>query len=160
MTSPPPEIGLNRRVLAMDELAQMTDTRPRFEKEVKLPQDSRGTTNSAFLFSIDGMLRGQPVHGALLGGECMLVQARSLKMAERIAREGLLDTLRLARARFEEGLGRRVEVATGPTSEGLSVEAAGARGQVRSSEDPELLRTDPLLKSIIATEIGKLPWKH
>lgn len=148
------QLATARRILTMDEFVALKDAIPQFEKEIRLPGDSRGETNTVFLFSVSGMLAGEMVRGALLAGECMLVQAKSLKMAERICREGLRDTAKHAFSERE----RRGVIEVAPAMDGLSVEAGG--GKARPSEDGALLRTDPLMKSILASEIGKLPWKH
>lgn len=165
LTAPDHEIDLSgtahgqfevaRRILHADELCRMKDLQPQFEKEMKLPGDSRGPTNTVFMFSVNGLLDGKPVRGALFAGEAMLVQARTLKQAERIAREGLRDTARFAVMELEQRpVIERVQNA------GLAIEAAGQRGSVRASEDEALLRTDQVMKKILATEIGKLPWRH
>lgn len=155
------QLKIARRIISMDEFVAMTGVEPQLEKEMKLPGDSRGATNSAFLFSINGYLDGKPLKGVLLAGECMLVQAQSRKMAERVCREALRDTKRLAREHHEE-TNRAVQPATpeetSAVNAGLSIEAGG--GRARASEDPELLKSDPLMRGILATEIGKLPWKH
>lgn len=148
------QLATARRILRMDELAAMKDVKPRFEKEIKLPGDSRGATNTVFLFSLDGMLEGQPIVGALLAGECMLVQARSLKMAERIAKEGVGDTVRFA---IEQSEQENSVLDLSEMNRGISVEGGGRKA---ANEDGELLKSDPLMKSILAAEIGKLPWKH
>lgn len=148
------QLATARRILKMDELVQMKDVKARFEKEIRLPGDSRGATNTVFLFSLDGMLEGQPIVGALLAGECMLVQARSLKMAERICQEGVRDTIRYAIEQSEQA---NSLIDLSATNRGITIEGGGRKA---ASEDPDLLRSDPVMKSILATEIGKLPWKH
>ena len=148
------QLATARRILKMDELVQMKDVKVRFEKEIRLPGDSRDATNTVFLFSLDGMLEGQPIVGALLAGECMLVQARSLKMAERICQEGMRDTIRLAIEQYEQA---NSVLDLSQANRGITIEGGGRKA---ASEDPELLRSDPVMKSILATEIGKLPWKH
>jgi len=148
------QLSTRRRILTADELCRLKDARPHFEKEMVLPGDSR-KKNIVFMFSIDGMLDGEPVIGALFAGECMLVQARTLAMAERICKEGLKDTASFALAEFEDRT-RLVQPATA-MEQGLTVEAGGKRS---ASEDPDLLRSDPLMKKILATEIGGIKWKH
>lgn len=150
------QLATARRILTMDELVEMNETTPRFEKEIKLPGDSRGATNTVFLFSVDGMLKGQPVKGALLAGECMMVQARTLKAAERICKEGLRDTIGFAHEEFDNR--SLIELPESAANEGVSVEVGGRR--VRPGDDPELLRSDPTMKKMLAHMIGKLPWKH
>lgn len=150
-------LKIARRILNMDELCAMTEVRPRFELEIKLPGDSRGQKSAAFMFSIDGYLEGKALVGVLLGGECMLVQARGLKMAERIAREGLRDTVRFAKEEMENRSVIEVPGAAALAS-GLAVDVAG--GRARPSEDGQLLKSDQLLRKILATEIGKVKWKQ
>lgn len=152
------QFKIARRILNMDELVRMQSTQPRFEKDIKMPGDSRGAANTVFLFSIDGVLDGKKIEGALFAGEAMLVQARTLKKAERIAREGLADTRKLAFEEHEDRLA--VITPDGVIQAGATIEASGKRGQLSASEDPELLKSDPLMKKTLAHVIGKLPWKH
>ncbi len=150
------QLAIARRILTMDELVEMTGAVPQFEKEIKLPGDSRGATNTVFLFSVNGMLKGQAVKGALLAGECMMVQARTLKMAERICKEGLRDTIGFAHEEFDNR--SVIELPESAANEGVSVDAGGR--SARPGDDPELLKSDPTLKTMLSHLIGKLPWKH
>jgi len=148
------QLKIARRILTMDELVEIKDCRPQFEKEIKLPGDSRGATNTVFLFSVNGMLKGQAVKGALLAGECMMVQARTLKQAERICREGLRDTINFANEEFDN---RSSIILPESANDGVTIEGGG-RKAVR--DDTELLKSDPHMKSLLAHIIGGLPWKH
>lgn len=148
------QLATARRILSADELCRLKDARPRFEKEVSLPGNSR-KDSTVWMFSIDGMLDGEAVIGALFAGECMLVQARTLHMAERICKEGLRDTASFALAEYEDRT-RLVQPVTA-TSQGLTIEGGGRKA---ASEDPDLLRTDPVMKKILAAEIGKIKWTH
>jgi hypothetical protein len=72
----------NRPVLNMDQLVEMTDLRPRLEKEMKLPGDARGSRNRIYFFSIDGTLRGNRFTGCLFAGEaswCSRTRASSTR---------------------------------------------------------------------------------
>jgi hypothetical protein len=147
------QLKIARRILDADELVRMTDLRPRFEKEIALKGDSRGNKNRVFLFSIDGMLDGNRIIGALFAGECLLVQDWSLERAARTAREGLADTVRLVREEFES------RTAVKPASvleQGIATEAGGRKAGTNGG-DP--LKTDPKLKAMLAHLIGGLPWK-
>lgn len=148
------QLATARRILTADELCMLRDARPRFEKQIVLPGDSR-KRNTVWMFSIDGMLDGEAVIGALFAGECMLVQARTQHMAERIAKEGLKDTASFALAEFE-GRTRMVQPVTA-TQQGLTIEGGGRKA---ASEDPDLLRTDPVMRKVLAAEIGGIKWKH
>lgn len=134
----------------------MDGLRPHFEGEFKLPGDSRGEANRVFMFSFDGYLAGNPLTRCLLAGEVMLVQGTSLKTAERMCKEGLQDTRRFAREEFDKR--PVIELPGSAANEGLTIEGGGNR--VRPADDAELLKSDPLMRRILATEIGKLPWKH
>lgn len=149
------QLATARRILTMDELVEMTGLVPTFEKEMKLPGDSRGVANTVFLFSVSGMLKGQVIKGALLAGECMMVQARTRMQAERICKEGLRDTVGFAHEEFDN---RSVIELPQGVGEGLSIETGGR--EVRPGGDPDLLKSDPLMKSMLAHLIGKMPWKH
>jgi hypothetical protein len=140
-------------VLKMDELVEMTDLRPRVEKEMVLPGDSR-RGNKVYFFSIDGTLRGNRLTHCLLAGECIMVQATSFEAAHRLAKEGLHDTVEIARDYFDE-LQRSLLVVS-PVEQALNVDVGGRRsGHVPGQ--PELA-SDPKLKNMIAHVIGKKPW--
>lgn len=147
----------NRPVLTMDQLAEMTDVRPRLEKEVKLPGDARGAKNRIYFFSIDGTVRGNRFTGCLFAGECIMVQSdRGFEHALRIAKDGLNDTVEIAKDYFEE-LNRSVVVASPANMSHLNVEVGGRRAaNVPAQPD---LATDPKLRSMIEHMIGKKPWR-
>lgn len=141
-----------RRVLTMDELAELKDVRPRVEKDFKLPGDSR-RGNRVWLFSIDGTLRGERLNGCLFAGECIVVQATSFDKAFRLAKDGLNDTVELALTYWREDQGRLVYASP---MEGIQVEVGGGR----SSDTPGQvdLATDPKLKAMIEHMLGGKPW--
>lgn len=142
-----------RRVLDMDELAELKDTRPRLEKEFKLPGDSR-RGNRIYMFSVDGTLRGERVTGCLMAGECIVVQADSFEKANNIAKAGLVDTVELALEYWEEA--NRLVVAK--PMDAVTVDVGGGRS-VQDHEQPDLA-TDPKLRALIAHVIGGQRWKH
>lgn len=147
-----------RPVLNMDQLAEMTDLRPRLETPsgIKLPGDSRGNRNRIWFFSVDGTLRGNRFTGCLMAGECIMVQAPSFEKAYRIAQEGLNDTPQIARDYFDE-LSRSLVVASPLDVSHMNVDVGGRRaGEVPGQPD---LATDPKLKAMIAHIIGRKPWQ-
>jgi hypothetical protein len=145
----------NRPVLTMDQLAEMVDVRPRLEKEMRLPGDSRGSRNRIYFFSIDGSLRGNRFSGCLFAGECIMVQSdRGFEHALRIAKDGLNDSVELAKEYWIE-LQRSVVVS--PVNESLSVDVGGRRA-AGTQKQPDLA-TDPKLKDMIAHIIGGKPWR-
>lgn len=146
----------NRPVLNMDQLVEMTDLRPRLEKEVKLPGDVRGSKNRIYFFSIDGTLRGNHFNGCLVAGECIMVQSdKGFEDALHQARDGLQDTLELAKEYFDQ-INSSVVVASPMDASHMLVDAGGRR----ASGDPKQpdLATDPKLKAMIGHLIGKKPW--
>ncbi len=131
----------------MDQLVEMTDLRPRLEKELKLPGDTRGSRNRIYFFSIDGTLRGNRFNGCLLAGECIMVQShKGFEDALRQAKDGLHVTIELAREYFEE-LNRSIVVASPLDVSHMNVDVGGRRGQ-RPPGQPEL-HTDQKLRAMI-----------
>lgn len=146
----------NRPVLNMDQFAEMVDVRPRLEREIRLPGDKRGARNRIYFFSIDGTLRGNRFKGCLFAGECIMVQSdRGFEHALKTAKDGLNDTVEIARQYFDE-LSRSVVVASPLDHSHLSVDAGGRRAG-HTPGQPELA-TDPKLRAMIAHVIGGKPW--
>lgn len=144
----------SRPVLNMDQLAEMTDVRPRLEKEMRLPGDKRGAKNRIYFFTIDGTLRGNALKGCLMAGECMLVQSdRGFEDALKQAKDGLNDTLELAREYLEEMSRPAIETPVDHTH--LSVDVGGRKGR---DTDRPLLATDQKLARMIAHLIGGKKW--
>lgn len=147
-----------RPVLTMDQLAEMKDVRPRLEKEMRLPGDMRGARNRIYFFSVDGTLGGSAVKGCLLAGECIMVQSdRGFEDALRQAKDGLNDTLELAREYFEE-MNRAVVVASPMDVSHMQVDVGGRKTAGDFPGRPAL-HTDPKLQAIIEHIIGGKPWR-
>jgi len=142
-----------RRVLDMDELAELADTRPRLEKEFRLPGDPN-PRNKVFFFSIDGTVRGERLTGCLFAGECMVVQAEGFERANAIAKEGLRDTVELALEFWEEQ--NRLVIAS-PAS-AITVDVGGGRAAANPKQ-PDLA-TDPKMRAMIEHLIGGKKWRH
>lgn len=139
------ELQQKRAVLNADELAAMTDLRPRLEKEIDL-RGVDGTRQHVFLFSIDGLFEGVSVRGALFAGECIMVTAKDFEAAFRIAKDGLHDTVELLRKEFE---GRVAADAMA----GMELLAAGQKAAEGGALHPKL-------NAIMAHRIGGLPWRN
>lgn len=145
----------NRPNLRMDQLAEMTDLRPRLEKEMKLPGDARGSKNRIYFFTVDGTLRGNRFTGCLMAGECMMVQAESFEKANRIAKDGLNDTPQIARDYFD-ALQQSIVVASPLDVSHMNVDIGGRHaGHVPGQPD---LATDPKLKAMLSHLMGGKPW--
>jgi hypothetical protein len=147
----------NRPVLNMDQLVEMVDVRPRLEKEMKLPGDSRGSKNRIYFFSIDGTLRSNRFTGCLFAGECIMVQSDcGFEHALKIAKDGLNDTIEIAKDYFDE-LQRSVVMVSPVDASHMMVDAGGRRA-VANPKAPDL-ETDPKLRAMIAHIIGGKPWR-
>jgi hypothetical protein len=143
-----------RRVLNMDELAGLKDQRPRFEKELRLPGDKRGTKNRIYFFSIDGTLDGQHIIGCLFAGECIMVQTeKGFDNALKIAKDGLAETIELAYTYWKESQGALLT----PIDAGIKIEVGGGRA-ASMPKQPDLA-TDPKLKAMLHHIIGGKPWR-
>jgi len=138
----------------MDDLIEMKDLRPRLEKELRLPNDARGARNRVYYFSIDGTLRGNRLTHCLMAGECIMVQSdRGFEHALKIAKDGLHDTVELAREFFEEQTRSRVVVSPYDHSH-IMVDVGG-----RGCQAPGNLASDQKLRDMIAHIIGGKPWR-
>jgi hypothetical protein len=143
-----------RRVLTIDELAELKDARPRLEKEFAFPGNSR-KRSKVFMFSIDGTLKGERLTGCLFAGECMVVQGETFEKAHNLAKEGLQETIGLAFEYWAEDQGRLVYA---DPMDAIKVDVGGRR----AAADPQRpdLESDPKLKAMIENIIGRKPWKH
>ena len=76
-----------RKVLSADEITSATGVEPHLE----MGDDKLGV----YFFSIDCMLQGQRIQGALFAGEMMMVPAPNMQTARNMAKEGLDKTISL-----------------------------------------------------------------
>ncbi len=120
-----------RRSLNADELASMASPRARLE----VPLDAV----DAYVFTIDGVLQGEKLTGALLGGECMLIRANTASEALELANAGLRETVRLLHEEYETRGQRDNELF-------MTVDAGGRR--MKPSEG-EPLKHMPELRGMI-----------
>ncbi len=141
-------------VLRMDDLVEMRDLRPRLEKEIRLPGDSRGARNKVYFFSIDGTLRGNRLTHCLMAGSCMMIQAPSFEQANKLAKDGLQDTIDIAKQFFEE-LARSLVVASPYDVSHLTVDVGGHKAGQQAPD----LATDPKLKAMLLHKLGGKTWR-
>lgn len=85
------QVGLmgTRKVLNADELASLISPGVRFEQEFKFPD------KSAFFFTINGVLNGKKIEGALFAAECILVWAPNVLDAKDLAQRGIRATVEI-----------------------------------------------------------------
>ena len=141
-------------VLNMDQLVEMTDVRPRLEKEMRLPNDARGAKNRVYFFSIDGTLRGNRLTHCLMAGECIMIQAEGFEAALKLAKDGLHDTIELAKEYFEEAA-RSIVVASPMDHSHMMVDVGGHKAKGAPTD----LASDPKLRAMIMHRLGGKPWK-
>jgi hypothetical protein len=138
----------------MDQLAEMVNWRPRLEKDFRLPNDSRGSKNKVYFFSIDGQLGGKQFKGCLAFGSCIMVQATTMESALKQAREGIAATIELAYEWWRES---QAALVTSPLEAGLETQVGGARTHGALPHAPNLA-TDEKLKAMILHKLGGKKW--
>jgi hypothetical protein len=138
------ELAQRREVLNADMLAGLIAPRARFEREFEKLR--------AYFFTIDGMLNGRKVVGAMFAGECILVFADGILKAQELANSGLRSTVELLHREYETR-GLRMDDLT-PVEQGLAKDVAGRRGR-----EGDGLATSPKMKHMLEHVIGGMPWK-
>ena len=134
-----------RRALSANDLYELVNPRPRFERQFTM-RDAVREHRYGFLFSIDGTLRGEAITGALFADEAMLVLAPDFASALKRARDGVRETQLLL---LQEVLTRESREEVNP----LSIDTGGRR--VNGSEPGQELSTDPKLRRMIEEAAGK-----
>jgi len=141
------ELATRRVVLDADQLASLIAPRARHEDTfVKF---------EAHFFTIDGVLNGAKVRGALFAGEAILVFAPTLIAAQELANAGLRSTIELLHKEYETHSLQLDDLS--PTEAGLAREVAGRRA--RPSAPGGELRSFPKLRAVIAHVLGGQPFK-
>lgn len=135
------ELSRHRKILNADEMAGLVSPRAHFEAE--FPKIK------CYFFTIDGMLNGRKISGALFAAECMLVRADNYMAAADLANRGLRATIDLM---HEEYNTRRER---GVMQEGMTHVAGGRRGH-----EGDHLQKLPKLKRLIKHIIGGEPWQN
>jgi hypothetical protein len=138
------ELARHRKILNADELAALISPRARHE----VSYDKFG----AHFFTIDGVLNGKKIQGAMFAGECALIYAVGPKSAQELANAGLRSTIELIHEEYETRSAR-----LSPVEAGIVQDIAGRRGQ--GSKPGQELAKLPKLKAMMAHKIAGLPWK-
>ena len=131
----------SRPILNADKLASMISPRAHFE--IDFPN------LHCYFFTIDGMLHGKKITGALFAGEPMLVRAANFLQAQELANQGLRHTIELLHREYNTR-----EFRLSPVAEGLAQDAAGRRGR-----EGDKLQKLPKMKRFLEHIIGGAPWK-
>lgn len=137
-----------RMILSADQLAGMQALNVRFEDEYKFPD------KNAYFFTVNGVLRGRKIEGALFAGECILVFAQNVIAAKEIAVGGLRHTRDLL---HEEYNSRRLREAQDIVQEGI-VGGADAMGRRAGRGAPMALPMRKKMEAMVAHVFGGKPW--
>lgn len=130
----------SRVILNADKLASMISPRAHFE--IDFPK------LHCYFFTIDGVLNGKKITGALFAGEPMLVRAANYAQAQELANQGLRHTIELLHNEYASRPFR-----LSPVAEGLAQDAAGRRGR-----EGDKLAKLPKMKKFLDHIIGGKPW--
>lgn len=139
------KLAERRMILTADQLASLTA--PMACHEVSYDR------HQSHLYSINGILNGKKVKGALFAGECMLVFAVSESQAADLANRGLRATIELL---YQEYAQRKQDDArTTLASQGTIVDAGGRRiGRQHAVNLPQRKK----MEAMIRTVFGKIPF--
>lgn len=129
-----------RQILNADQLASMISPRAHFE--IDFPR------LHSYFFTVDGLLMGKKISGALFAGEPMLVRAANFLQAQELANQGLRHTIELLHKEYSSRPFR-----LSPVAEGLAQDLAGRRG--RSGDQLGKL---PKMRKFLEHIIGGKPW--
>lgn len=139
------ELARQREILSADQLASLIAPRARFECDF-LPKFK------VYFFSIDGMLNGRKITGAMFAAECIKVTAENFLKAQELANSGLRSTVEFLHKEYETRALRGDDFS--PVEQGLAKDVAGRRGRAGDG-----LAKLPKLKAMMDHVIGGLPWK-
>ena len=140
------ELAQRRQILNADQLASLVAPRAHFECDF--------AKFRAYFFTIDGVLNGRKITGAMFAGECILIFAENFLKAQELANSGLRATVELLHKEYDTRSLRGADLS--PVEQGLAHEVAGRRSGV--SEGPPLQK-NPKLQHMIEHLIGGKPWR-
>lgn len=138
------ELSQRRMILNADQLASLIAPRARFEQEFPKYR--------AYFFTIDGMLNGRKITGAMFAGECMLVFADGILKAQEQANSGLRSTVEILFKEYETRYLRGDDLS--PLEQGIARDVAGRRGV-----EGDALAKLPKMRHMLEHVIGKMPWR-
>jgi hypothetical protein len=139
------ELAQKRIILNADQLASLIA--PRAHYECDFSGVKRGE-KVAYFFTVDGVLNGRKIVGAMFAGEVALVFAANFLQAQELANQGLRATIDLLHKEYATRPFR-----LSPVAEGLAQDAAGRRGRPGDN-----LQKLPKLRALLDHIIGGKPW--
>lgn len=87
----------------------------------------------AHFFTINGVLNGKKIRGAMFAGECVLVFGKDLKFASDLAKRGIRDTVKAAHDWYAES-NQIIDTRNTLANQGAIVDVGGRR--IRSTDEP------------------------
>jgi hypothetical protein len=114
------QLAKRRDILTADQLASLISPGVKFEDEYQL-KDCK-----AFFFTINGVLHGRKIDGALFAGECILTYGNSVMDAKDLAVRGLRATVDLLHEEYATR-NEREAVSDSPIIAGLDSPDIGGR---------------------------------
>jgi hypothetical protein len=84
---------VDREPISLDDLADLEDPVVLFEHQAK---NSDGVMH--YVYTLGGRIKGKEVAGVTVGGDCVVVHGRNRMEADRLAVEGLEETITMLRA--------------------------------------------------------------
>src|SRR3989337_557362 len=111
------ELAQRRQILNADQLASLIAPRAHFECDF--------SKFRAYFFTIDGVLNGRKITGAMFAGECILIFAENFLKAQELANSGLRATVELLHKEYDTRSLRGADLS--PVEQGLAKEVAGGR---------------------------------
>lgn len=148
------KLAEQRIVLTMDMLASLKAPSVRHEMSFdRVCNDGQ----YAHFFTINGVLNGKKVHGALFAGECVLIFAPNVRAAAEIAKTGIRDTVRLAHEYYKIQKEEEANEKETLASQGTIVDVGGRR--ISSKHAPPLvLAQKKKMEAIIHSVFGGTPF--
>lgn len=145
------QLGLagTRKVLSADELARLVAPGVRFEQEFKFPD------KSAFFFTINGVLNGAKVEGALFAAECVLVFAANVLQAKDVAQRGIRATVELLHEEYNTRQSRETQDLI---QQGIHAPDIGGR-RARPGEQTADTLQRAKMTAMIRHVFGGEPWR-
>jgi len=135
------ELSKRREILTADQLVSLISPRARFECDFP--------DLNAYFFTIDGVLNGRKIAGAMFAGECILIFEDNYMKAADLANRGLRETVKLLHEEYETR-----DLRLSPVAAGLAMDATG-----RKAKPGDQLQKLPKLRRLLEHLIGGKPWQ-
>lgn len=133
------KLAETRLMLNMDMLASLKSPNVRHEMSF--------ANYDAHFFTINGVLLGKKVEGAMFAGDCVLVFAKTLRDAADLARRGIRETVKSAHDWYREN--KTIDASNTLLNQGTVVESGGRReGKVTQASVMQQKKLEAMMQSI------------